>query len=131
MPLPLAEIVPELVMPPPKVEIVTEATLVWNRPLTIAAPPTMMPLPLAEIVPELVMPPPNVEIVTDGVFVPAKAVSTKVAAPPTTIPFAAAVIAPELVMPPLKAEIATEAVFLEPALIMAVPPTTMPLPPAE
>ena len=51
MPLPLAEIVPELLMPPAKVDTMTV-------PPELAWPPTTMPLPpVAEIVPALLMPP--------------------------------------------------------------------------
>ena len=47
----LATIVPLLLMPPAKVEILMDA------PVTVATPPTAMALPPALIVPELVMPP--------------------------------------------------------------------------
>ena len=50
-PLPAAEIVPELLMPPEKVKTVTDTE-------ASALPPTRMPLPpVDEIVPELLMPP--------------------------------------------------------------------------
>jgi hypothetical protein len=55
---PLCEMVPLLVMPPAKVEIVME------EPAPVTLPPTMMPTPsgpLPEIVPMLVMPPENFE----------------------------------------------------------------------
>ena len=57
MPLPPAEIVPELLMPPEKVEIVTDTVSWLARGCTPALPPAQMPLPPAEIVPELLMPP--------------------------------------------------------------------------
>ena len=49
--------VPELLMPPAKVEIVSE-------PPAPAKPPTKMPLPPAEMVPVLLMPPAKVAMVT-------------------------------------------------------------------
>ena len=58
MPLPPAEMVPLLLMPPAKVETVAELA-VW------AKPPTMMPLSSAAIVPLLLMPPAKVEIATE------------------------------------------------------------------
>ncbi len=63
-----ATIVPELVMPPAKVEIVTDAALRLPVAVSLAAPPTRMPAPAAVIVPELLMPPEKVEIVTDAVL---------------------------------------------------------------
>ena len=56
MPLPAAEIVPELLMPPEKVKTVTDT--VWAVQQASALPPARMPLPpVDEIVPELLMPP--------------------------------------------------------------------------
>ena len=57
MPLWPAEMVPELLMPPEKVDIVTEAVVT-------PVPPTKMPLPPAEIIPELLMPPENAAMIT-------------------------------------------------------------------
>ena len=51
--------VPELVIPPEKVEIVTD-------PPEAALPPTQMALPCAEMVPELVMLPEKVNKLTDA-----------------------------------------------------------------
>ncbi len=81
-----AEIVPLLLIPPPKVEMVTD-------PPERALPATKMPPP--EIVPILAMPPAKVETVTD----------TPEARPPTNMPGAAppvAAIVPLLLMPPRK-----------------------------
>ena len=73
MPLaPKAVIAPELLMPPLKIEIVTDASL------PAARPPTKMPFWNARIVPELVMPPEKVEIMTDA------AVPVETLAPPPT-----------------------------------------------
>ena len=58
---PLAEIVPELLMPPEKVEIAT-------GPRANAVPVTLIPAPreaVATILPLLVMPPPKVETVIE------------------------------------------------------------------
>ena len=70
MPLPPAEIVPELLMPPEKVEIVTDAAFLRSSsPTMLASPPTQRPLPVtAVIVPALTIPPEKVVIVTDAVF---------------------------------------------------------------
>ncbi len=77
MPLPPAEIVPELLMPPENAEIVTGATM--RVPLPRAgAPPSKMPLPPAEIVPVLLMPPEKVAIVTEA--------AREAGVPPTIIP---------------------------------------------
>src|ERR1700728_957104 len=66
IPWPAAGFVPEppLLMPPAKVEIVTDAVLPEKS--EEAAPPTKMPRPAAEIVPPLLIPPAKVEIVTDA-----------------------------------------------------------------
>ena len=61
-------IAPELLMPPAKVEIVTDPRCCPGWRQSIALPPARMPLPPAEIVPELLMPPAKVEIVTVAVF---------------------------------------------------------------
>ena len=101
MPLPPAEIAPELVMPPPKVPIVTDAVL--ERPETrTASPPTQMPAAAAEIAPELVMPPPKLEIVSDIVCLVAQMIS---ASTPSKIPGPeAAEIVPEFTMLPAKVD---------------------------
>ena len=82
MPLPPAEIVPELLMPPEKAEIVTVAVFLLVRAGTLASPPAQMPLPAAEIVPELLMPPEKVKTVTDTVW----AVQQASALPPARMP---------------------------------------------
>ena len=89
----VAAIVPLLVMPPEKVEIV-------NVPPAIGVPPTKMPMP-AVMVPELLMPLRKVPIVTDP--------GSNASPPPTQMPFCAAEIVPELVMPPEKVENVTVA----------------------
>src|SRR6266849_6679998 len=104
------ESVPELVMPPEKVEISTIPKLALNAPTWMAARLT------AVIVPELVMPPEKFEIVT----CPPKPLWM----PPTTMPPLPAEIEPPLEMPPRKAaKVDAEKEML--------PPTTMPKPPAE
>ena len=99
-----AVIVPTLVMPPEKVEIVSVP------PPAPTVPPTTMPLPPAEIVPELLTPPAKLEIVRVPPFC---------ALPPTQMPLWDAVIRPLLLMPPAKLEIVTPA-------LSAVPPTKTP-----
>ncbi len=85
MPSILAAIVPELLMPPAKLEIFLIVTLLALRS------PTTMPVPvLAVIVPELVMPPPKLDIVTLIVEV----LPIKMPLPSVTV------IVPELLMPP-------------------------------
>src|SRR5579883_2005394 len=123
---PVAEIVPELVTPPPKLEIATDAVCV-SPPEMLALPPTRMPSPaVVVIIRELVTPPEKVPTVTDAL---PRSPPLKLAIPPTQMPGPLAAIVPALVIPAENTEIMTRAVAVSPPA-PAWPPIHIPFPPA-
>jgi hypothetical protein len=124
MPSPPAEMVPELLIPPAKVAIVTDVAELRLPVLALLAlPPMKMPLPSAEMLPELLIPPAKVVMVKNADSNAPEAL----ALPPMKMPLLPAEMVPELLIPPAKVEIVTDTVW--PLVVPGTnqSPTTMPL----
>jgi hypothetical protein len=87
MPVPAAEMVPELKMPPEKLATLTDVAFLEASWPIMALPPTQTPTPpppVEEIVPELLIPPAKVEIVIEAL--PVSSPLPVLALPPTRMP---------------------------------------------